>query len=175
MSGTLPIGCTPWQFAKELFDPPPEPFGPMAELVRANVPPGSLVWVTPSYATYPLMFHAPNAVYGWQYAEPFAARAPADMPGQIQRQSVPDYIIAFGPYALEDTRRPGVLPAGAAYQLVQSVPVFFKDFYRPELFWRRFAPVPCDVEHGQGVYLFKRFDAAPRVPAAAPPANDFRL
>ena len=34
--------------------------------INENVQPGQSVWVYPDYMTYPLMYHAPHALYAWQ-------------------------------------------------------------------------------------------------------------
>ena len=57
-------------YVKELARPPGDPFATAAQWINANVPPGCSVYVRPAYMVYPLMFHAPGAIYAWQFRAP---------------------------------------------------------------------------------------------------------
>jgi 4-amino-4-deoxy-L-arabinose transferase-like glycosyltransferase len=155
-------------YVGELLHPVPEPYSPTADWINANVPDGESVWVLPQYATYPLMFDAPRALYAWQFdwpARPDFAQLPSiHFKGQVP----PDYLVAFGPYlaqmaqALQSWNRPDL-----HYTEVTTLPVFWKDLYRPELFWRSFTPVGPFDPNTYGVHIFKR-TSPPIVPAAQP-------
>lgn len=76
----------------------------------------------PDYAAFPLIFDAPGPVYAWQLAlqsrDPQCAGLPAI---HFRGRVAPDVIVVFGPEVLR------VRP---------MLDIFFKDRYRPELFWR---------------------------------------
>ena len=123
----------------ELSLPQTEPYTPTARWINDNVPEGKSIWVLPYYAVYPLMFHAPGALYAWQLSWPprpdFAGLPRIHFIGQ----EPPDYLIGFGPaarqmmQALRAWNRPDV-----RYQPVKTLDVYWQDSYRPELYWRNF-------------------------------------
>jgi hypothetical protein len=144
-------------YARELLNPPPEPYTPTADWINANVPDGESIWVLPDYSTYPLMFRAPRALYAWQLDWPprpdFAQLPAIHFRGQVP----PDYLVAFGPFVgqmaqtLQSWNRPDL-----RYEQVATLPVFWHDLYRPELFWRSFTPVTGFDPNQYGVHIFKR-------------------
>ena len=144
-------------FAGELIDPPRDPYTLTSQWINDHVPDGDSIWVMPDYATYPLMFHAPRALYAWQLnwppREDFAKLPLIHFIGQ----EPPDYLIAFGPnlsvmeQALKSWNRPDV-----SYAHEATIDIFWKDLYRPELFWRSFEPVTGYDPNSQAIYVFKR-------------------
>ena len=155
----LPWGarCTLLDYTGELSMPQAEPYTPVAAWINANVPPNGTVWVNPYYATYPLMFAAPQATYGWQLSSPpradFASLPAIDFGGHV----APDYIVAFGPAkeAVANLEKQSTI-SGFHYQLAETIPVFWKDQYRPELYWRHFETVTAFDPDREGVFIFKR-------------------
>ncbi len=127
----------------ELMHPLQDPYALPAEWIRQNVPAGSLVAVLGPYAAYPLMYHAPQAIYGWQMESATAARFPGIDPRQIRGRMAPDYLVAFGP-ALPMMKKElsARLKSGYAYRPAAIFPVFWQDRYRPELYLRDFSPRP---------------------------------
>jgi 4-amino-4-deoxy-L-arabinose transferase-like glycosyltransferase len=117
------------------------------------------VWVLPDYMAYPLMFHAPNAVYAWQLRpdqkkdHQFSGLPDIHFQGLVS----PDYIVAFGPVViqlramLEQWKTMGV-----NYGEIYRMNTFWKDLYRPELFWRTFKPIRDFDSETQGIYIFKK-------------------
>jgi len=155
-------------FARELAYPPTDPYTLTSEWINANVEYGQSILVLPDFMNYPLMYHAPKAVYAWQLEYPpkpqFKQMPEIHFAGRVP----PDYIIAFGPTVVEVIQgfRP---PPGIAYEHVKTLDVFFKDLYRPELFWRKFQAVPADEKQGTAVYIFKkRLVTAPPVSPSVP-------
>jgi hypothetical protein len=151
------LRSTLFSYIGELLHPPTEPYTPTAKWINENVPEGKSIWVLPGYAAYPLMFHAPRAVYAWQLAWPprfdFAQLAPINFQGR----QAPDYLVAFGPAlsemerTLQSWNRPDV-----QYKPVATIDVFWKDAYRPELMWRTFAPITGYDQKTQAIHVFKR-------------------
>jgi hypothetical protein len=155
----LPLGLhsTIWDYASELMDPPPEPYTPTADWVRENVAEGQSVWVSPNPETYPLMWYAPRALYAWQLDWPprpdFAGLPRIHFKGQ----ELPDYVVSFGPYtndALQSLR--DMKHLGLRYELAARIPVYWRDMYRPELFWRTFTPIAHFDMVNESIYIFKR-------------------
>jgi hypothetical protein len=134
-------GSTIVEYIHELIEPPGDPYSAAARWINANVLPGRSVLVLPNFMTYPLMYHAPHAIYAWQLADPhqpqFRDLAPIHFAGQVP----PDYVVAFGRFALDH----GDLPPGELqlrYHQIGTLDILCKDLYRPELFLRTFRPVP---------------------------------
>jgi hypothetical protein len=141
----------------ELSLPQAEPYTPTARWIEEHVPENGSVWVTPYYAAYPLMFAAPRALYGWQLTwppRPDLAGLPAI---QFAGREAPDFIVAFGPARgeVEALMKKPPVP-GFHYQLVATIPVFWKDMYRPELYWRRFESMTNFDPERQGVSIYQR-------------------
>lgn len=144
-------------YACELFDPPPDPYTLTSDWINANVPDDASIWTVPDYTAYPLMFRAPRALYAWQLDWPPRSDF-ANMPKiHFKGQEPPDYLIAFGPalgqmaQALQSWGRPDV-----KYTQVATIDIFWKDLYRPELFWRTFSQVKGYDPKSQAIYIFKR-------------------
>ncbi|HUB65948.1 MAG TPA: hypothetical protein VL981_00525 [Candidatus Methylacidiphilales bacterium] len=147
----------------ELIHPVPEPYTPTANWINEHVPEGASIWVEPGYAPYPLMFHAPRALYAWQLMwppRPDFAHLPIIY---FAGQKPPDYLITFGPWldvvmkGMQLWNRPD-----ARYTLVTTIPVFWKDCYRPELIWHKFEPIRNFDLQKQAVYIFQRVAPPPK-------------
>jgi len=148
---------TPVLFAKELVHPNPEPYTAASDWIKKNVRNGETIWVVPEYMMYPLMFSAPHAIYAWQLDNPpreqFKNLPPIHFKGVVP----PDYLIAFGPVstqlrALMKTWR----KQGLVYTEAANLHVFWKDLYRPELFWRSFTPIKDFNPQSDGIFIFHR-------------------
>lgn len=155
----LPWGLrsTLLSYLGELSLPQAEPYTPTAAWINAHVPENASVWVTPYYATYPLMFAAPRATYGWQLRWPprpgFESLPPIDFGTRV----APDYIVAFGPSSrlVTGLERQKSVP-GFTYEMVKSIPVFWQDSYRPELYWRHFETKSDFDPATDGVFIFRK-------------------
>jgi hypothetical protein len=111
-----PMRSTLREFAGELRHPLPSPYAAAADWINFKVAPGKTILVLPDFAAYPLMFHAPHAVYGWQLDQSLRAQYPMLPDIHFQGAVLPDYIVAFG----ESVRRAHRLadslePRGARY------------------------------------------------------------
>jgi len=146
-------------FLQELFSQNPEPYGVTAKWIREHVSPNSTIWAVPDYTTYPLMFHAPEAVYAWQLRpeqkkeEQFKSLPDIHFKGLVP----PDFIVVFGP-SVEQVRQlmSQWSLQGLRYQEVTRLMTFWKDVYRPELFWRTFKPIENFDPNTEAIYIFQR-------------------
>jgi hypothetical protein len=130
----------PLLYAGELMNPPADPYRLAANWINEHVLPGQTVWVLPDYMTYPLMLHAPRAVYAWQLPHDPAAELRGLNPAMYKGRVVPDYLICFGPDALRTVDGARFLTPTHARN-VDTIHFFWHDLYRPELAWRMFGPV----------------------------------
>lgn len=150
------LRSTPVAYARELIAPVAEPYTPTAAWLRDHVAPRQSVWVVPDYCAYPLMFHAPDPTYAWQLTSD-AGQFSVLPPIHFRGRTPPDFIAIFGPMRsqmaplLQEWRLRGIY-----YESVDELPFFWKDLYRPELFWRSFVTVRPSPNRFEGIYLFKR-------------------
>lgn len=142
-------------FMGELVRPIDEPYTPAARWLRDNAADRATVWVLPDYCAYPLMFHAPAQRYAWQLQAPegqFARLDPINFKGRVP----PEFLVLFGPFRGQLTEllrewRTG----GIDYRPVSELPHFWKDLYRPELFWRSFTSVVPSSTRYDAVYVLQ--------------------
>ena len=141
----------------ELINPPGDPYMVTARWINEHVRNGESVWALPNPAPYPLMFHAPKAIYAWQLTEPAEPQFALLPPIHFQKRKAPDYVIAFGPgltemvNTLRDWNRPEV-----QYEQVAMIDHFWGNVYSPELYWRTFKPVTNYNRKTEAIYVFKR-------------------
>ncbi|MGA1823074.1 MAG: hypothetical protein ACMUIP_00330 [bacterium] len=144
------------EFIGELMNPPPSAYCQTARWIHKNIKEKQSVVVLPSYATYPLMYHAPHPLYAWQLKKKYP-----------QFQSLPDvhfygytppqFIIAFGPYIKEAKWWLKNLKAkGIYYDRAQILDIYWYDLIRPELFWHAFKEIRNYSAKDQAIYIFKR-------------------
>ncbi|MCA9393572.1 MAG: hypothetical protein KC900_05165 [Candidatus Omnitrophica bacterium] len=144
------------QYIGELIDPPPSAYGEMAQWINRHVGEGQSVWVTPGYATYPLMYHAPRALYAWQL-EAGSGRFPGLPAIHFAGQQAPEFIVAFGPYRAQALAAMEKLKArGMSYREEGTVNRYWYDLIRPELFWHAFGEVREFSPDDEAVYLYRR-------------------
>jgi hypothetical protein len=155
----LPMGwqSTVVKYARELTQPPGDPFAAAVEWIQQNIRENESVWVVPDYATYPLMYHAPAPVYAWQLTWPPAKEEFKSLPPvHFIGREAPQYIVAFGPAnnlareSIASWNRPEI-----QYSLVATLDFFWKDMHRPELFWRTFEPITTYNRQSEAIYVFK--------------------
>jgi hypothetical protein len=146
---------TPYKWIKELYVGRPTPTQTAIDWIDANVQPGQSIFVSPEYMTYPLMYHAPQAVYAWQLKPPPEGQFRELPPIHFAFATPPDYLLCFGrrPYPVEILKRYG--QQKIEYRLVKTLGIFWADRTRPELFLRRFEPVVGYDPAIQDVYVWK--------------------
>lgn len=158
------VRSVPLEFCCELLSPPKDPYKPTAEWLRKNVQAGSSVWVLPDYMTYPLMFHAPDVIYAWQLRPIQKQEKQFEKLPDIHFQGIvsPDYIVVFGPMVLQiRTMLEKWRAMGVSYEEAYRINTFWKDLYRPELFWRSFKPIVGFEPSTEGVYIFHKANIFP--------------
>ncbi|MDB6025208.1 MAG: hypothetical protein JWM68_1431 [Verrucomicrobiales bacterium] len=144
------------RYVGELMHPPLDTYKPTAAWVRDNVPASASVWVVPDEMTYPLMFHAPQPTYAWQLIDPSQPELKALDPIHFLGSVPPDYIIIFGPQMKRVTKELEHVSPPASYGQVALIDVFWRDTYRPELYWRRFDQKTSFNRATEAVYVLKR-------------------
>ena len=139
-----------------------------AKWINAHVQERQSIWVMPEYMTYPLMYHAPKAVYAWQLRYPpeprFAGLDPIHFRGVVP----PDYVIAFGPIVRDIAR---ILRSrenmGIKYEQAETLEIFWHDRFRPDLTSRTFKPITDFDRNLEAIYIFQRVS-----PPLTPPKLD---
>ncbi len=140
-------------YAAELVAPLPEPYTPTAEWINRNVAENQSIWVVPDFKNYPLMYHAPRALYAWQLTDPPPKEYRGLPPIHFRGRVAPDYIIAFGPLV---KTLPLMLKEKDVYVLAALLPYYWRDAYRPELFWHAFKAITYDKNGLEEIYIFRR-------------------
>jgi hypothetical protein len=149
-------------YVGELRQPPTDPYQVAANWINAHVVPRESIWVLPGYMAYPLMFHAPKAIYAWQLTAPPATQF-LNLPAiHFQGIEPPDYVLAFGPIVQQVAAElGGWRKAGVHYEHAATLNHYWRDLHRPELFWRVFEPVRSFDPSTEAIYIFQR-QTAPR-------------
>jgi len=147
------------EYVGELINPPPSTYRVTSHWINKNLEEKETVWVMPSFATYPLMYHAPKAVYAWQLEqrsdEQFSKLPRIHFKGEFS----PDYAIAFGPYV---DHMKAVLKKlevnGIRYAQVEQIDQYWYDLIRPELIWHSFREIKNFSRQSQAIYIFKKIN-----------------
>lgn len=157
--GAIQIGIrlrsTQYMWAKELIRPIPDPYSVAIQWVKETVPPGSTVGIDPAYMRYPLMFHAPQAVYSWQLDQKYRSRLPNLEPRQFKGVEAPDYFIGFG-YRDDSDRQQIENQFGFKYQQIHTVRLYWRDLYRPEIVMRHFTGEQMNNPYTESIFFFRR-------------------
>jgi 4-amino-4-deoxy-L-arabinose transferase-like glycosyltransferase len=153
--GRLALVSSSMDYFRELSTPPGEPYTPVAEWVTANIPQRATVYVTPDWCVSPMMWTASSPTYVWQLSDPpkadYAGLDSVYFKGRIP----PEYLVGFGPFVSEiESIRAKFARQGVRYEMVQDVPVYWKEMFRPELIWRSFDAIPAGAD--ERVYVFHR-------------------
>jgi hypothetical protein len=151
-----PLRSTVYQYARELIQPVPEPFTPVSRWINDNTRVGDSVLVVPPYAMYPLMFHAPGALYAWQLSDPPPLGLSHLSSVHVAGGVPPQYSILFGPGRRMLANMQMRTNEPLDYEQVAQIDVPWKDMYRPELFWRRFVPVEGFDPSTGGIVIYRR-------------------
>jgi len=169
------------EYVQELMNPPPSAYRATSEWINENLEEEETVWVMPSFAAYPLMYHAPKVLYAWQLRPHFAdwylfyraskARYAEQLKnkkeGQFQDlpdihfygQIPPEYVIAYGPeVGLVNLSLERLEERGIHYAMIEQINLYWYDLIRPELFWHSFHEIKDFSRISQAIYIFKKFD-----------------
>ncbi|MBU0468864.1 MAG: hypothetical protein KKD07_08910 [Candidatus Omnitrophica bacterium] len=150
------VRSTVLDFTKELISPNKSAYRETSNWINQNINNQESIWVTPSYATYPLMFHAPKAQYAWQLnerSEQFANLPDIHFFGKI----APDYVIAFGPYMEIAREQLNILKTrGIHYLQIKELDIYWYDLIRPELFLHSFENIKYHSNGQNTIFIFKQ-------------------
>ncbi|MEI6561282.1 MAG: glycosyltransferase family 39 protein [Verrucomicrobiota bacterium] len=148
-------------FVRELIHPPGDPYSITATWIRENVAEGQSIWTLPVQTAYPLMFHAPQAVYAWQLQMPPKGQFTQMPLIHFQGLMQPDYIIVFGPTVrqIRNLIQQWNDQHIAFYRQEAVLDFFWKDLYRPELLARTFEAIDTFNPNTEAIYIFKRIRA----------------
>jgi hypothetical protein len=150
------------QFVGELRHPVPGPYSATVEWINGHVTAGQTIWVLPGYAAYPLMYHAPQAIYAWQLRYPpepqFAGL------GAIHFFGIepPDYMISFGPYiggtlqVIQSGRK-----LGFYYKRIALIDEYWVTEHRPSLISHEFQDKTGYDRRYEAIYVFRHVTADP--------------
>lgn len=137
----------------ELASPPPSAYAAASTWLTRNLPPGSNVFSLPDFSLYPLMFHAPQHHYMWQFSLQQRASYPMLQPFNFRFLEIPEAVVGFGGE---------VGPAQGLVRQLERMGVHYEavdlgvagpDANRPELFWHRFSPPP---DRRESTWIFRR-------------------
>ena len=145
------------EYLRELHRPPPDPYAVTADWINRNVGKGESVWAVPDHTPYPLMFHAPKAVYAWQLAAPPAGQFAGLPMIHFRGLEAPNYVVVFGP-AIEPAGKilAEMRSVGVPYRLVAVLDHYWRELHRPELIWHRFTPMTEFDRNREAIYIFRR-------------------
>ena len=163
------------------MDPPPSAYRATADWINENMEEKETVWVMPSFSTYPLMYHAPKALYAWQLMpdflmnyvtytgtkEKYAQELEKKREGQFRElpdihfyeQTPPEYVIAFGPQVNRiDQSFDRLKERGVLYEQIEQIDLYWFDLIRPELIWHSFPAIKHFSRDTQAIYIFKKLN-----------------
>jgi hypothetical protein len=147
---------TIYLYVGELLGARTDPFREAAQWINAHSKPLASILVLPKYMTYPLMYHAPGAIYAWQIANPPQPQFQSLSPIHFHGVASPDYLIAFGRFPDVDQFLNEEKARGIDYRLVAVLDVYWYRSHRPELIWRSFKPITDFDRVTDAVYVFER-------------------
>ena len=156
---TYSFQSTPLAYAAEVMQGRKDPYSEVTTWLRAYAPAKATVASFPGHTLYPLMWHAPNQIYAWQFLpEQKASFRTAPPPIHFRHELAPDFLIGFGLGQREAQMHAASLSdnLGAIYEKVDFLPVHFPESYRPEFYWRVFENPEVGPEGVDGVVVFRK-------------------
>ncbi|MCK5180521.1 MAG: hypothetical protein KAR32_13405, partial [Candidatus Omnitrophica bacterium] len=145
-------------FVAELLSPPPSAYRITADWINQNLKGKDTVWVMPTFATYPLMYHAPKVMYAWQLYENQKSGQFEELPDiHFMEKVPPEYVIAFGPQVgLVWQAFKRLKQRGVHYTKIEQIDRYWYDLTRPELIWHSFYEVKDYSRETEAIYIYKR-------------------
>ncbi len=141
-------------FYRELLSPSVEPYAPVAAFINQTIPSRATVYVTPDMCVGPVMWNASKATYVWQVNDPPRADYRSLPEIYFKGRIAPDYLIAFGPFDDEVQHwRTELAKRGVEYEPMATIPVYYKEMYRPEMIWRSFSTIAPVA--GESVLIYR--------------------
>jgi hypothetical protein len=103
------------------------------------------------------MFRSPQPTYAWQLKTGLESRFGNVPDIHWEGRQPPDYFVLFGPVVADFLKTaPQWESRGWRYEHAASLNTFWKDLYRPELFWRTFRPVGRFDPDWEAIQIFRR-------------------
>jgi hypothetical protein len=144
------------EFTKKLISPPPSAYRETSNWINRNIKQKESILVMPSFATYPLMYHASKAMYAWQLREEKGQFKGLD-DIHFMNRIPPEYVIAFGPSIKRVKRLFKKLEERDIHYLrVERLNLFWYDLIRPELYWHSFNEIQSFSSSSEAIYIFKQ-------------------
>jgi 4-amino-4-deoxy-L-arabinose transferase-like glycosyltransferase len=155
-------------YIREVHRDYPTSNGEVVRFLDEHARPDDLIFATPEHHNYPLMFYLGDRLRFCCYLSkdthlPIERLRGVDAPFFVD-EHYPNWLIAFGglptvPVLLDSFSRPhqenGQL-VRYEYQLVETLPVYWRQTQRPELFWHSFGPKTDFDLRTEAVYILKR-------------------
>ena len=153
---------TTYEWLTELASARPMSTQMAIDWANRYVRPGESIWVSPDHMAYPLMYHAPHALYAWQLGPPRRKQFEALPPIHFVGATPPDYILSFARRAPVENVIAAYAKMGVSYTPAAALDVHWDDAIRPELPWRAFRPVVGYDRALEGVYFWRRAEVVGR-------------
>lgn len=149
---------TIFEYVKELLSTNKSTYRLTSNWINKNISEKETIWVEPGFACYPLMYHAPKALYAWQLEK----RIPkySQLPDiHFKGKIAPNYIISFGPYdKTVKTKIEELSSKGYTYKKIEQINVYWYDLTRPELFLHSFGNIVEFNPESEAVYIYKNLE-----------------
>lgn len=145
-------------YVSELKSPPASAYEEVSRWINSNIKEKQTVWAVPIYAAYPLIYHAPKALYAWQLKDPPAEQF-KNLPDEHFRKRIfPDYIIIFGPEVENFIRvKKRWETEDVFYRNIKTFDLFWAALNRPELFWHGFREETGFNKNAEAIYIYKKY------------------
>jgi 4-amino-4-deoxy-L-arabinose transferase-like glycosyltransferase len=145
------------EFSREISSPLEEPYTIVSGWIQKNVQPSESVAVFPDYMVYPLMFRVAHPVYAWQLKMGKKSRFGDVEDIHFEGRYPPDFFVLFGPVVADFLQASKHWESkGWRYEHIATLNTFWKDLYRPELFWRTFRPINQFDPNLEAIQVFRR-------------------
>jgi hypothetical protein len=150
--------CRPAEFIGELWSPRDTSIDVAVKWIDDHVRKGESICVSPGLYEPSFMYHAPDPIYAWHLKYPpkgqFESLPPIHF---FSTLPPPDYFVAFGPQKESiDKLIISMKDQGVDYNLIEVLDIYWKDYTRPEIFWRSFRPIKNFDRQTEAVYVYRR-------------------
>ena len=147
-------------YIKEIHNDYVTPYEAMAEFLQQNAKQDDIVFVSPDYMGYPLMFYAGDK-FKLCCQLSYTTKLPKDNVHQLDKnlfleEAKPKWLILFGRFENTPTIFSHFTRDGSKYKPFKYINIFWRDMTRPELLWHSYGPVADFNQTYQGIYVYKK-------------------